>query len=165
MYDRRHPTFIPTAPPPADSATPLTARQELFVQGLSQGMSLMDACRHAGYGQGRNGARILNMPNVKARYDALMAQRAARSEVTVAEITEGLRDVIAKTKSSEAAALQAQTRQAFMDLAKLHGHLSPKAVAAAGAFNPKDCACGGTGITEIRRVIVWPDGREEEYGK
>lgn len=141
---------------PPDSATPLNARQELFCQALSRGMSKTGAYRAAGYKRS-NPNRPLDRPNVRARYEALMAARAAQSEVTVAEITDGLRDLIAKTRDGETAALLAQTRQSYMDLAKLHGLLDPRAMAAALAPPP---------ITKIRWVLVHPNGEEEpiDYG-
>jgi hypothetical protein len=46
-----------------------------------------------------------------------------------------------------------------MDLAKVTGLLDPKTRPNA----PGACTCGGLGITEIRRVVVEPGGREWEY--
>jgi hypothetical protein len=149
--DKRYPTFIPTAPPAADSATPLNTRQERFVQGLAQGLTLMEACRQAGYGQGRNGARILSLPNVAARLEALRGETASRVRLTIDDICARLMVIVDRMEESGGTVAELNlARRALMDMAKLLG--------TKGAGGP-----AREPITEIRRVIVCPDGQEWSY--
>jgi hypothetical protein len=148
---------------PLDSAKPLNPRQELFAQGMARGMTHADAYRDAGYKSQTNTFRMCKFPNVQARIKQLMAEAAARHHVTTDQITAYLLDLIARSDAGDTAPLMQLNRAAVMDLAKIHGLLDAKGQPKAGA---QICTCGGANrITEIRRVLVYPDGREEEYGK
>jgi hypothetical protein len=138
---------------PATHDKPLNARQERFALGLTQGMSKWAAFRAAGYGRSSTGPqRLLAMPNVIARVEELRAQARAQHKVTVTEITRSLRAIVARNADSDSITAQELARRALMDLAKLHGLLTERHEVA--LVNP---------VTEIRRVIVYPDGRATDY--
>lgn len=143
---------------PLDSAKPLTARQELYAQAISRGMSKAAAYREAGYKGPQATTRMKRYPNVQAKIAQLMAETAARSRLTVEQITEELLAIIERGKGGDSAQMLNTARAALMNLVAIHGLEAGK--------GGEICTCGGANrITEIRRVLVYPDGREEEYGK
>lgn len=141
---------------PLTSAKPLNPRQELFAQGLARGMSQRAALRDAGYSPISSYSRLRRCPNIKRRVEQLLAEAAARSVITTEEISSQLQEIIARSKAGDSAPMLQTTRAAVMDLAKVHGLLDGK-----GGPKGRICDCGGANrITEIRRVVVYPDGRE-----
>ena len=145
---------------PMDAAKRLNPRQELFAQHLASGMSQAAACRAAGY-KGRQSYRRLNkFPNVVARLRQLQAQTAERTRITTDQLNEYLLALIERHKDSEQAAMLQMTRAAVMDLAKVNGLADGK-----GAAATRPCTCGGQGgVWTVRRILVYPDGREWNYG-
>ena len=89
----------------------------------------------------------------------MATNRKARSTVTTDQLVAYLLDLIEGNRHSQTAAMAQMARAAIMDLGKVTGLLNPKAKPQ-GAGR---CTCGGLGITEIRRIVVEPDGREWEY--
>lgn len=77
--------------PPADSVLP-DARHELFAQGIAKGLTGHDAYKAAGFkSQADNtvdaaAARLRAMPSVAARIEQLMANGAAKTEITIARV-------------------------------------------------------------------------------
>ena len=137
------------------SFRPLTPRQELFAQAMSRGLTIAAALAEAGYNP-RTYTRLAQYPAVKARIERLLAEAAARSVITTEQISQQLQEIIARSKSGDSAPMLQTTRAAVMDLAKVHGLLDGK-----GGPTVKICDCGGGNrITEIRRVLVSPDGSE-----
>ena len=138
---------------PAMRDKPLNARQEQFCLGLARGMSKRAAFKAAGYGDASTGpARLLAMANVAARRDELMAEARAQNRVTIEQIDARLARIVDANIDIPTVAAQNLARQALMDRAKLNGLLDPKP-----ATPPWEQ------ITEIRRMVVEPDGREWEY--
>jgi hypothetical protein len=136
--------------------TPLTPRQETFVLALTRGLDISAAQREAGYASRRNATHTLSLPNVKNRLAALRAEALARNNHSVDEICARLWVIVERMKESAGSVPEFNLmRRALVDLARIQGQLVEKASVAAPVNR----------ITEIRRVIVWPDGREEEYGK
>jgi hypothetical protein len=144
---------------PLDSAKPLKPRQELFAQAIARGASRTVAYREAGYKGQANISRMSAYPNIKARIAKLQAEAAARSVVTTDQLIAYLLDLIETNRHSQAASMAQMARAAIMDLGKVTGLLDPKNKPKGGGR----CTCGGLGITEIRRIVVEPDGREWEY--
>ena len=148
-----HPGFY--RPNCFDSFRPLTPRQELFAQAMARGETIRDAMTGAGY-NARTYQRMARYPAVKARIERLLADAAARSVITTDEISRQLQEIIERSKAGDSAPMLQTTRAAVMDLAKVHGLLAGK-----GGPTVKICDCGGANrVTEIRRVIVRPDGSE-----
>lgn len=138
-----------------DSFRPLTPRQELYAQGVARGLTQRAALTEAGYNP-RTYHRMARYPAVKARIERLLAEAAARSVITTDEISRQLQEIIARSKAGDSAPMLQTTRAAVMDLAKVHGLLDGK-----GGPSVRICDCGGANrVTEIRRVIVRPDGSE-----
>lgn len=138
-----------------DSFRPLTPRQELFAQAVARGLTHRAALAEAGYNM-RTYQRLARYPAVKARIERLLAEAAARSVITTDEISRQLQEIIARSKAGDSAPMLQTTRAAVMDLAKVHGLLDGK-----GGPTVKICDCGGANrVTEIRRVLVRPDGSE-----
>ncbi len=144
---------------PLDSAKPLNARQELYCQARARGASRAVAYREAGYKGVANTPRMSKYPNIKARIAQLPAEAAARSVITTDGISAQLQALIIRCQAYDSAPMIQANRAALMDLAKITGLLDAKGKPTGGGR----CACGGLGITEIRRVVVEPDGREWEY--
>lgn len=146
-------------PPPiqqgADTYKPLNPRQELYAQALARGLSHRAAYREAGYKGQTTCGRPLHYPNVRARVAQLMAETNARNRVTIEEITGRLLSIVGRNEAGDTAAAQSVARQALMDLAKMHGLLGDKSGAGGPAPPPP--------ITEIRRIIVYPDGSKTDY--
>lgn len=144
---------------PGDPMSPdkkLNARQELFAQGVASGMSKNAAYLAAGYKNVVGVYLTVRMPNVDARIKALLAEAQARNHVNSAQVTEQLKDIVGVAIKSESAAMAQVGRQALADIARING-LVPRPCAPAPpkpTFEP---------ITEVRRIVVEPDGREWEY--
>ncbi len=133
--------------------TPLTPRQEKFVQALARGLDISAAQREAGYTSRRNATHTLNLPNVRARLEALRAQTLAANRVSIDEIVAELREIVSRMQQGATVAELNLARRALMDLARVCGLFSDRGPPPRPALQ----------ITEIRRVVVEPDGREWEY--
>ncbi len=138
-----------------DSAKPLNPRQELYAQGLSQGMSQAAAYRAAGYKGAQATQRMKKYPNIQARVAQLMDETAARSKISIDEITQRLLEIVSRGEVGDSAALLQLARQALMDLAKIHGLLGERQGVSGPSGAPLE-------ITQIRRIIVEPDGTHWE---
>ncbi len=138
-------------PLPATADTPLSVRQELFVQGLASGKSKAAAYVDAGYSDRRSAWRTFSLPNVQAKYAELTAETASRARINIDEICERLMVIVDRMEESGGTVAELNlARRALMDLAKLLG--------AKRADEPTH-----EPISEIRRVIVCPDGQEWSY--
>jgi hypothetical protein len=154
----RNPVRVAHRHDPRDSAKPLNPRQELYAQALARGMSQAAAYREAGYKNAQATPRMKKYPNVQARIEQLLAEAAARSVITNDQLSDYLLNLIELHKDSQTPAMLQMARAAVMDLAKINGLLDAK-----GKPRQQACTCGGDRITEIRRVVVEPDGREWAY--
>lgn len=132
---------------------PLTPRQEKFVLAMARGLDISAAYREAGYTSRRNATHTLGLPNVRARLEALKAQTLAANRVSIEEIVGELRDIVARMRDGATVGEVNLARRALMDLARICGLFSDR-----GPVKPPLAP-----ITEVRRVIVEPDGREWEY--
>lgn len=96
--------------------------QERFAQLVAEGRSVTDAYCEAGFRENRQNAhRLANEPDVRARIAALQQGAAARTEITVASITEGLMRIAQKGEADGGAPGLSVARAALMDAAKLNG--------------------------------------------
>lgn len=95
------------------------ARHERFAQALAKGKTADEAYQEAGYAENRgNAARLKANESVSARVAELQERAAAKTEITVARLTEMYladRD-LARSNAQAAAAVSAVTA-----LGKLHG--------------------------------------------
>lgn len=132
---------------------PLNVRQELFCQTLARGMSIKAAYREAGFKNAKGVWMLLKKANVRARIAELLAEAAALSLVSRAQITQRILGFVEKAEAGGSAAMVREGRQGLMDVAKLNGMVNPLPPAP-----PKR-----EPITEIRRVVVEPNGDEWEY--
>lgn len=97
-------------------------RYELFAQGLAKGQSQDAAYEAAGFKPSRsNASRLSANENIIARVAELKERAAARTEITVAGITERLLNIAAKGEASSDAPLLSVARASLMDAAKLNG--------------------------------------------
>lgn len=97
-------------------------KHERFAQALAKGMSQSDAYEEAGYKPSRSAAaRLAADVNICERVAEIQERAAARTEITVASITERLLAIATRAeKVSDAPMLQA-ARASLMDAAKLNG--------------------------------------------
>lgn len=97
-------------------------RYELFAQGLAKGLSQDAAYETAGFKPSRsNASRLSAKENIIARVAELKERAAARTEITVAGITERLLNIAAKGEQSTEAPMLSVARASLMDAAKLNG--------------------------------------------
>jgi phage terminase small subunit len=98
------------------------ARHERFAQELAKGKSATEAYAEAGYEESRSAAsRLSTNVNVQERVAELQSRAAAKTELTVASITDRLiRYADAAEALGEASGL-AVARASMMDAAKLNG--------------------------------------------
>jgi hypothetical protein len=135
----------------------LNPRQELFCQAVARGMSLNAACLAAGYKRTASVYLLVRKPNVRARIETLLAESAALSLISKPQLTQRLLGFVDKAEAGGSAAMLREGRQGLMDVAKLNGMVSALPPA------PKPAPAKREPITEIRRVVVEPDGRDWEY--
>ena len=143
---------MPAAPLSVDK--PLNPRQELFAQALARGMSQRAAYLAAGYKDARNPWAVMQKPNVQARIEELLDETAALNRITIDSITQRLQTLARRNETADSVAAQSLARRALMDLARMHGLMTPKAAPSPPVANP---------IPEFRRVIVYPDGYQTDY--
>ncbi len=97
-------------------------RHEVFAQGLAKGMSASAAYAEAGFNPHEgNASRLSGNEKVRKRVTELKERAAARTEITVAGITERLLKIAAKGETSSDAPLLSVARASLMDAAKLNG--------------------------------------------
>ncbi len=140
---------------PLSADKPLNPRQERFCLFVASGMSFNAACLAAGYKSTVSVYLMLRKPNVRARLEALRAEAEAASVVTRMQLTQRLLAVADRAEragQSPTAALLREERQALLGVARINGleRLPP----AKPALAP---------ISEIRRMIVYPDGYATDY--
>jgi hypothetical protein len=134
---------------------PLNTRQALFAQALACGMSQRDAAKAAGYKTWKVAWTLLKKPNVERRVAELMAETAAANRLTCDTVTENVREIAERNQRAESVSAQNLSRQSWMNLARMHGFMGPKPAAPAPPAREP--------ITEIRRLIVYPDGYATDY--
>lgn len=128
-------------------------RYELFAQGLAKGLSQDAAYEAAGFKPSRsNASRLSTNENVIARVTELKERAAARTEITVAGITERLLNIAAKGERSNDAPLLSVARASLMDAAKLNGLVIDK-----GQLSGPD---GGAIPIGVKVEFVEPEGGE-----
>lgn len=128
-------------------------RHELFAQGLAKGLSQDAAYEAAGFKPSRsNASRLSTNENVIARVTELKERAAARTEITVAGITERLLNIAAKGEQSNDAPLLSVARASLMDAAKLNGLVIDK-----GQLSGPD---GGAIPIGVKVEFVEPEGGE-----
>lgn len=97
-------------------------RHERFAQELAKGKSATEAYAEAGYEESRSSAsRLLTNANVQARVAELQERAAAKTELTVATITERLIRIADQAEALGEASGLAVARASMMDAAKLNG--------------------------------------------
>lgn len=97
-------------------------RHELFAQGLAKGLPASTAYAEAGFKPHEgNASRLSANEKVRARVTELKERAAARTEITVAGITERLLKIAEKGEKSNDAPLLSVARASLMDAAKLNG--------------------------------------------
>lgn len=102
-------------------------RHERFSQELAKGRSQAEAYELAGYKPSRSAAaRLAADVNICARLSELQDRVAARTEITVADITARLLAIAAKGETSDEAPKLSVARAALMDAAKLNGLVTDK---------------------------------------
>ena len=103
-------------------------KHELFAHGLAKGVSQAEAYAAAGYAPSEpNASRLKSNDKVSARVVELQAKAAARTEITVAGITERLLAIALKGEAADDAPMLSVARASLMDAAKLNGLITDKA--------------------------------------
>lgn len=130
-------------------------KHELFAQGIAKGSTGRDAYKAAGYATNGdaatdvNASRLLSDARVSARVAEIQSRAAARTEITVADITSRLLAIAAKGEVADDAPLLSVARASLMDAAKLNGLVVDKA----------DTTLRGQFDGEINVNLVRPGGR------
>lgn len=107
------------------------AKHERFAQLLAKGKTATEAYTEAGYAGDRTAAsRLSTNVNIQTRLAELLERAAARTEITVASITERLLKIATKGEASADAPLLAVARASLMDAAKLNGLVVDKSAVA-----------------------------------
>ena len=128
-------------------------RHELFAQALAKGETVDAAYQSAGFKANRGNASRLNADErVQARVTELKERAAARTEITVAGITERLLNIAAKGEKSSDAPMLSVARASLMDAAKLNGLVIDK-----GQISGPD---GGAIPLGVKVEFVEPEGEE-----
>lgn len=103
------------------------AKHERFTQELAKGKTQIEAYTLAGYRPDDGAAnRLSGNIRVKKRLAELLERAAAKTEITVASITERLLAIAAKGEASPDAPMLSVGRAALMDAAKLNGLIVEK---------------------------------------
>lgn len=97
-------------------------RHERFAQELAKGETADAAYELAGFKANRgNATRLKANESLVARVAEIQSKAAARTEITVAGITDRLLKIAEKGERSKSAPMLAVARAALMDAAKLNG--------------------------------------------
>lgn len=103
------------------------AKHEFFAQALAKGKNQDEAYEFAGYKPSRHHAsRLATKGNVTARVAELLERSAARTEISIASITESLLRLAVKGENMEEPAGLSVARASLMDAAKLNGLIVEK---------------------------------------
>jgi len=103
------------------------ARHEHFAQELAKGKTATEAYVLAGYkSNDGNAATLKGNQRVAQRVAEIQERAAARTEVTIASITDRLLSIATKGEKSEEAQMLSVARAALMDAAKLNGLIVDK---------------------------------------
>jgi phage terminase small subunit len=98
------------------------SRHERFAQALAKGEPACTAYVSAGYSANDgNAIRLKGNERIAARVDELLSKAAARTEITVAGITDRLIKIADKAEVMDGAPGLSVARAALMDAAKLNG--------------------------------------------
>jgi phage terminase small subunit len=96
-------------------------RHERFAQELAKGKSATEAMEEAGFKDPRNSTRLTKNDEIRARVAELQERGAARTETTVAGITERLKSIADKAEALGDAPGFSVARAAMVDVAKING--------------------------------------------
>jgi hypothetical protein len=130
------------------------AKHERFAQEIAKGTTATEAYVLAGYAANdSNAARLNGNERISARVAELLERAAAKTEVTVANLTERLLAIAKKGEAGVDAPLLSVGRAAIMDIAKLNGLIIDKQ-----ELEHK----GELAIARIERRIIDPADRDAE---
>lgn len=128
------------------------AKHERFAQLIAEGKTATDAYVEAGYkANDGNAATLKGNQRIAARVAELLERAAARTEITVANITDRLLAIATKGEGKDEAPMLAVARAALMDAAKLNGLIVERSQVDA--------------TVEDRRVLDRPMTEEEWSGQ
>lgn len=97
-------------------------RHELFAQGLAKGLPASTAYAEAGFKPHEgNASRLSRNEKVQARVTELKERAAARTEITIADITTRLMGIANKAEEGGDAPMLSVARASLVDVAKLNG--------------------------------------------
>lgn len=114
------------------------AKHERFAQLRAEGKTATDAYVEAGFAANdSNAARLNGNERIAARVAEILSKAAARTEITVAGITERLLAIAAKGEVSADAPMLSVARASLMDAAKLNGLVVEKQEIAGVIVNVK----------------------------
>lgn len=123
------------------------AKHEFFAQALAKGKSQIESYILAGYKPDEGAAsRLSGNIKVQARVAELLERAAARTEISIASITESLLRLAVKGENLEEPAGLSVARASLMDAAKLNGLVVEKSVADVNVA-----------IREVKRTLVRPN--------
>lgn len=102
-------------------------RHELFAQEIAKGRTQIEAYTTAGYRPDDGAAnRLSGNVRIRERVAELLSRAAAKTELTVASLTERLLAIAAKGETGTDAPLLSVARASLMDAAKLNGLVTDK---------------------------------------
>lgn len=128
-------------------------RHELFAQGLAKGLPASTAYADAGFKpHDGNASRLSRNEKVQARVTELKERAAARTEITIADITTRLMGIANKAEEGGDAPMLSVARASLMDVAKLNGLVIEK-----GQISGPD---GGAIQLGVKVEFVEPEGEE-----
>lgn len=128
-------------------------RHELFAQGLAKGRPASVAYVEAGYAENdSNAARLNRNEQVQARVTELKERAAARTEITIADITTRLMGIANKAEEGGDAPMLSVARASLVDVAKLNGLMIER-----GQISGPD---GGAIPLGVKIEFVEPEGEE-----
>ena len=128
-------------------------RHELFAQGLAKGLPASTAYVEAGYAKNdSNAARLNRNEQVQARVTELKERAAARTEITIADITTRLMGIANKAEEGGDAPMLSVARASLVDVAKLNGLMIER-----GQISGPD---GGAIQLGVKVEFVEPEGEE-----
>lgn len=128
-------------------------RHELFAQGLAKGLPASTAYADAGFKPHEgNASRLSANEKVQARVTELKERAAARTEITIADITTRLMGIANKAEEGGDAPMLSVARASLVDVAKLNGLMIER-----GQISGPD---GGAIPLGVKVEFVEPEGGE-----
>lgn len=128
-------------------------RHELFAQGLAKGLPASTAYADAGFKPHEgNASRLSANEKVQARVTELKERAAARTEITIADITTRLMGIANKAEEGGDAPMLSVARASLVDVAKLNGLMIER-----GQISGPD---GGAIPLGVKVEFVEPEGDE-----